>query len=84
MKPLLVLSETTSYCETVSSPHEAFPHPSSDWLHDRDGKHGDLVCNQGVGGVLTSTLAVGFVRQMASFRSRFSEQLLQGIPLVLK
>ena len=66
MKPLLVLSETTSYCETVSSPHEAFPHPSSDWLHDRDGKHGDLVCNQGVCGVLTSTLAVGFVRLMAS------------------
>ena len=84
MKPLLVLSETTSYCETVRSPHEAFPHPSSDWLHDRDGKHGDLVCNQGVCHLLTSIHAVVLAWPMASWRSGLIEELLQGIPLVLK
>ena len=53
MKPLLLLSKSTSYCETVRSLHEALPYPPSDRLHDRDGKHGDLVRNQGVCRVLT-------------------------------
>ncbi|MDA7434729.1 MAG: hypothetical protein DBW83_06680 [Synechococcus sp. MED-G69] len=59
MKPLLLLSKSTSYCETVRSLHEALPYPPSDRLHDRDGQHGDLVRNQGVCPVLTSTIAVG-------------------------
>ena len=83
MKPLLLLSKSTSYCETVRSLHEALPYPPSDRLHDRDGKHGDLVRNQGVSHVLISTLPVVFSGVMASSRSGFSKQLFQGVPLVL-